>query len=338
MWDTIGAIAFIFGGCCSNVLTLEGIIGPGTNSVGSILTFCQFAFATLEGLWNFLDFSSPFPWLKSRKIPLKVYLITVLLYYTSSVTNNSVFQYGISVPLHIVFRCCGTVMTMFVCWIFDGRRYTRTQVLSAFLLTVGAIITSLFREQDFSIEMLRGSKPSEMAFKMDPRFLTGLLMLFVSSLASSTLSVYNERTYRKYGKHWKESLFYTHALALPVFLFNHKQLREEFWALRNSSKHTSFTIFNHVIRLNKGHLLIANILTQQTCVKGVNLLACHTNALTLSVVLLARKFFSLMLSFYLFDGILSRTCYVGIATVFVGAVLYTLAPNESLKSSKIKNS
>lgn len=338
MWDILGAIAFIFGGCCSNVLTLEGIIGPDTSSVGSILTFCQFAFAALEGIWNSLDLSSPIPRLKPRKIPLKVYLISVLLYYTGSVTNNSVFQYGINVPLHIVFRCSGTVITMLICWLFNGKQYTRLQVLSAALLTIGAIITSLFREQEFSLDIWRSSTRKNLSSDLNARFLTGLLLLVVSSLASSTLSVYNEWTYQKYGKHWKESLFYTHALALPVFLLNYKQLKEEFCALRNSRKNAELVLFDYSINMNKGQLLMANILTQQICIKGVNLLACHTSALTLSVVLLARKFVSLLLSFYLFGGVLSTTCYVGITTVFAGAMLYTLAPNRSTKFNKLKDS
>lgn len=336
MWDTLAAIALIFGGCCSNVLTLEGMIDPSVNSVGSILTFCQFAFATVEGLWTFIEYSRLIPRLRTRKIPLKVYFIAVLLYYTSSVTNNSVFQYGISVPMHIVFRCSGTVITMLISWLVNGKRYTPLQLLSAFLLTTGAIITSLFREQEFSLELLLSSTRKGSFNTPDTRFLTGLLLLVVSSIASSTLSVYNEWYFRNYGKHWKESLFYTHALALPIFLLNYRRLSEEYNALWMSQKHANVVLLNYNIRLNKGQLLVANLITQHVCIKGVNLLACHTSALTLSVVLLTRKFISLLLSIYLFGIVLSKTCYVGISMVFCGAMIYVLAPNQLLSRHILK--
>lgn len=329
----MSAILWIFGGCCSNVLTLESIIDQQSNGVGSLITFCQFAVATIEGLFNFMDFNSSVPRLKARKVPLRVYVLTVLLYYTSSVMNNSVFQYGISVPLHIVFRCSGTVITMIIGWLLAGKRYSLLQVFSAFLMTTGAIITTLFKDREFTKETAFTTMHGYSSNDVDGRFLIGILVLFAASAASSTLSLYNEWTYRNYGKHWKESLFYTHALALPLFLVRYTELSQEFWSLC-SQKPSVVKLLGHSAQVSKLKLLIANIITQQICIRGVNLLACYTSALTLSVVLLARKVVSLVLSVYLFGGTFSTTGYVGIAIVLSGTLLYVVSPNESANPNK----
>lgn len=336
MWSTASAIIYIFGGCCSNVLTLESLIDEQTNGAGDLLTFCQFSLATIEGLFNFLDWQSRIPRLKTRKVPLKVYALTVLLYYTSSVANNSVFQYGISVPLHIVFRCSGTVVTMIIGWLLAGKRYSRTQVFSALLLMLGAIITTLFKDTDFTFASLSARWLDNTQSGVDARFLLGVLLLVFSSVTSSTLSLYNEWTYRRYGKNWKESLFYTHALALPLFLVRSRELGREFLSIR-MQKPSIIYLFDHPIHLKKVHLLLANVITQQICIRGVNLFACYTSALTLSVALLARKIISLILSVYIFGDRFSTTGYFGIIIVLSGTVLYTLGPSASNKSSRKKN-
>lgn len=330
MWGLTIALAYIFGGCCSNVLTLEGIMVGQTTNVGNILTLCQFLFVTIESSFRFVHIRGGIPFFKPMKVPLRVYLLSVLLYYISAITNNSVFMFGISVPLHIVFRCSGTVITMIICWLFTGKNYSKLQLFSAFLLTVGAIFTSLFKETDFtwdSVQSMRGC--CESINNLDANFLTGIGLLLVSSIASSSLSVYNEWTYQKYGKHWRENLFYTHALALPLFLLQYKQLQRKFLALINSKNQLSPDVKGSRFTLTKEMLFMTNVITQQVCIRGVNILASNTNAVTLSVVLLFRKFVSLLLSVTLFGSEFSSTCYVGIALVFAGALLYSVAPAGS---------
>ncbi|QLQ81599.1 hypothetical protein HG537_0F03600 [Torulaspora globosa] len=335
MLSTVNAIVYIFGGCCTNVLTLEGIIDQQTNRVGRLLTFCQFLVATIEGLYSFLDYNSGIPRLKTRKIPLKIYVLMVILYYTSSVTNNTAFQYGISVPLHIVFRCSGTVITMIIGWLLAGKRYSVMQVFSAFLMTFGAMVTTLFKDSEFSKQIPLREILGNSSSSADSKFLIGISMLFISSITSSTLSICNEWSYRKYGKHWKESVFYTHALALPIFLLHYKELYKQFWSLV-SQKSTAITLLGHTFRLSKLKLLAANVITQQICIRGVNLLACYTSAVTLSTVLLARKVISLLLSVHLFGGTFSTTGYVGIIIVLLGTLIYVLSPNDREAESKSK--
>lgn len=155
MWNSLKAFALVFGGCCSNVITFETLMSNETGSINNLITFCQFLFVTCQGLPEFLDVHQPFPYFKPLKTPLHVYVITVVLFYISSTTNNNVFKYNISIPIHIVFRCFGTVITMFTCWLLNGRKYTKIQILSTLFLTIGAIIASLFKDADFRYQDLK---------------------------------------------------------------------------------------------------------------------------------------------------------------------------------------
>src|SRR3954468_22037274 len=50
-----------------------------------------------------------------------------------------------------------------------------------------------------------------------PPFSTGLAILFIAQVLSAIMGLYTEETFKEYGPHWKENLFYSHLLALPLF-------------------------------------------------------------------------------------------------------------------------
>lgn len=56
--------------------------------------------------------------------------------------NNFAFGYNISVPVHIILRSGGSITTMLVGYIW-GTRYTRVQVLSVAMLTIGVILSAM---------------------------------------------------------------------------------------------------------------------------------------------------------------------------------------------------
>ncbi len=67
-----------------------------------------------------------------------------------------------------------------------------------------------------------------------PKFSTGLAVLLVAQVLSAIMGLYTEETYRKYGPHWKENLFYSHLLSLPLFLPFSRSLVSQFMRLANS--------------------------------------------------------------------------------------------------------
>ena len=64
----------------------------------------------------------PVPTLRKRKIPLAPYLAQVALFYAISLLNNRAFAYRIPMPVHIIFRSGGLVVSMVMGWAFAGKR------------------------------------------------------------------------------------------------------------------------------------------------------------------------------------------------------------------------
>lgn len=323
-------LTYVFGGCCTNVLSLESLIRDKESDVGLFVTFIQFSFVSLTLLPQFITIHNYCPRFKPLHVPIKVYLWSVLLFYISSYTNNSVFKYHISVPLHIVFRCFSVVITMIISWLINNKRYNKLQITAAVVLTIGAIITSLYRDHDFKFDDITGlldkNAVNDMKYAADPIFLVGLSMLIISSLSSALLSVYNEWTFKTYGKYWQENLFYTHFFSLPIFLIK--------------DYNTIITEYERMFRIESGitrnHvMLIINVMTQNICIRGVNILASYTNALTLSVILTVRKFISLLLSVMIYKSHLSHTSYIGVIIVFIGTLLYIIG-SRTEKSEQLK--
>ena len=139
-WAVI--ILLIFGGCCSNVFALEAIIKADPNA-GMLLTFAQFILVVAVTLPQHISLSSQSPWLlKKRAIPLWRWIPSIVMFFAVNMLNNYAFGYRISVPVHIIVRSGGSVLTLLVGWI-SGKTYSRAQVLGTVLLSVGVVTAAL---------------------------------------------------------------------------------------------------------------------------------------------------------------------------------------------------
>lgn len=301
------ALALIFGGCCSNVCTLESIISELPDS-GMLVTFVQFLFVSIEGLLHFVEIKNGVPRLQRRVVPVREWLIPVGLFFIVSVLNNKVWAYDVSVPVHIVFRSSGTVTTMLV-GLLMGKRYTQRQVLSVLVLTIGVLQATL--------ASAGGSSSGSSSEGSSSRFAMGIAMLAVAAILTSFQGVVAEKTYQRHGKHWRESLFYTHFLSLLLFIPMYKDLIQQFRLVLQSSPLTFIPIPRQAV------YLLVNALTQYFCVRGVNNLAAYCSALTVTIVLNIRKFVSLIISGVVFGSTLSNQALIGAALVFIGAFLYS---------------
>jgi UDP-xylose/UDP-N-acetylglucosamine transporter B4 len=70
------------------------------------------------------------------------------------------------------------------------------------------------------------SKSSEIEDSL--QFAIGLGVLVLTLILSCFMGQYQQITYAKYGKHWKEGLFYNHFLGLPPFLLFYNDLSTQF--------------------------------------------------------------------------------------------------------------
>lgn len=182
-------------------------------------------------------------------------------------------------------------------------------------------------------------------------FNTGLIILLVAQVLSAIMGLYTEETYRKYGPQWKENLFYSHLLSLPLFIPFMPSMWRQFNKLANSpplplpiaSVFGVETLGNDLQRgLDRVYIpsqlfyLVMNVLTQYACIRGVNLLAAASSALTVTIVLNIRKLVSLLLSIWLFGNQLATGTLLGACIVFGAGGLYSLDSGKKTKPQPVR--
>lgn len=105
---------------------------------GTLLTFVQFLFVAVTGYLSQFDRSRPPFFLRENKVPLRRWLINIVLFFSINVLNNHAFSYDISVPVHIILRSGGSITTMIAGSLY-GKKYSRIQIVAVILLTLGVI-------------------------------------------------------------------------------------------------------------------------------------------------------------------------------------------------------
>ena len=105
-----------------------------------MITFLQFAFISITAL--------PAPLLTSgsrandkKSVPMSRWAYIAFLFYSINMLNNWAFAFNISVPVHIILRSFGSVTTM-LAGVVRGKRYSKLQVSSVVLLTVGVLVSA----------------------------------------------------------------------------------------------------------------------------------------------------------------------------------------------------
>lgn len=305
----------VFGGCCSNVFVLEDLLYNNKleYSLGTLVTFSQFLITSILSIpISTKGFIRP-------TVPVSRWIFPVVLYFLTSLLNNLVWQFDITVPMHIIFRSSGTVVTMLVGYFFGNKRYSKHQIVSSIFMTLGTIMATLPEGNSLLIEI-------------NIKFLTGILILTIASVISAFMGLYSELIYKQYGNQWHESLFYNHFLALPLFVFVSPTIYREFGVVLQS-KQVTLGAFKFPRQLLS---LTVNVLTQFICTKGVNMLAGETSALTVTVVLLVRKFVSLILSVIFYGSYMSTLGMIGSIIVFGSAAYYSISGISDRKIMELK--
>ncbi len=93
---------------------------------GLLITFVQFVATALFSWPSHFSVSRPPFFVKDRAVPLTRWLPNIVMFFTVNMLNNFAFGYNISVPVHIILRSGGSVMTMGVGYLW-GKRYSKVQ-------------------------------------------------------------------------------------------------------------------------------------------------------------------------------------------------------------------
>ncbi|KAF8073652.1 UAA transporter [Lyophyllum atratum] len=313
----------VLGGCCTNVWAYEQLLMMNPR-IGSALTFSQMLFITIQSLPTFLRYESNhwLPRLKSRQVPLRQWVLQVLVLTTGSLLNNWAFAYNVPLTLLIVFRSAGLVVSMLFGVVFLKKRYSWMQITSVVFVSVGVILATLSKPT---------SKPPSSASTKSPvqtsedlrKYMTGVAMLVVSLFLTAFLGLLQEKTYKKYGPCWKEGVFYTHFLALPVFLFLASDIKQGISSLSHGRSSSSTLV--SVVTLG------GNLVSQLVCVSGVNRLSSQVSSVSTNLVLTARKALSLCLSIWWFGDGWNVQLGIGAGMVFLGSVMFSAAGDTKVK-------
>jgi len=301
-------LSLVLGGCCANVWAYEQLLNINPR-IGSALTFSQTLFITVQTLPQFLTWSlAPratwLPSIKARQVPVRQWIFQVLVHTAGSLLNNWAFAFRVPLTIQIVFRSAGLAVSMLFGYFFLDKLYTRAQITSVCLASLGVILTTLSRP----------SSPSKRSTEDLEQYIIGISMLTISLLLTGVLGMLQELTYRKYGPCWREGVFYTHFLSLPIFLFLVPDIKQGLGSLSTPSSSFSSPYI----------ILAGNLITQLICVSGVNRLSSQVSSVSTNLVLTTRKAISLCFSVWWFGNGWNTQLGVGAAMVFVGSLLFTL--------------
>jgi UDP-xylose/UDP-N-acetylglucosamine transporter B4 len=320
----------VFGGCCTNVWAYEELLRAEPN-VGPALTFSQMLFITAQQLPSFITWnkSSPswFPRLKPRQVPIAQWLLQVSTFASGTLLNNIVFAFNVPPTIQIVFRSAGLAVSMILGRFFMDKRYTLQQIIAVAVVSSGVIIATLSRPRaDPPIPRISHASPTDAtaaASSADAsRYTLGIAMLLASLVCTGVHGALQERTYSTYGPWWREGIFYTHMLSLPMFAIMPKSVRRGFVGLSRPKG----ALASGSSSIRPYTMLALNLLTQLICVAGVNQLSSRVSAVSTQVVLTTRKAISLCFSVWWFGSGWNAQLAAGAIMVFVGSFWYSVLP------------
>ncbi|KAL3900780.1 MAG: hypothetical protein SGCHY_001089 [Lobulomycetales sp.] len=289
-----------------------------------LLTFLQFLAVTLVSLPLQIDYSR---WaLKRRSIPISTWCMFVVLFYSSTVMTNYALNFHIPMPLHIVFRSCGVCVTMLLGWLINGTRYPSSQVIGVLILSIGIIIATL----------ASSSKDSNSESSASSDYFIGIFLLTLAVIASSILGLLQQIVYGRYGSHnWKEGLFYTHALSLPLFLLgNFGHVKSLFHAVTSVYLSGGISALGDFSALNMPDLELLQFMAMNVFTQRVYGLSSSISAVALNLILSVRKFTSLMISVAFFNNTFGLWHSLGTAFVFAGSLLYAHGRGAAQRDSR----
>jgi len=166
---------------------------------------------------------------------------------------------------------------------------------------------------------------------IDVRWLFGVAMLAAGLFLLAMLGHEQEKTYRTHGREWREMMFYTHAFSLPCFLpfasdiIHHIRL----WFDPPMRVALTLPLIGTTVSFSLFVCLLANLITQSICFKGVSMLTAHTSTLTTTLALTTRKLLSMLLSIIYFQNAFTSQHWMGACMVFAGIAAYSLQGKRS---------
>ncbi|KAE9555353.1 hypothetical protein FO519_001435 [Halicephalobus sp. NKZ332] len=311
----MSAVFSVFGtltGCIGSMTCVESLAKQQPTSM-NLLTFASFLFITLEGL----IVTSRFLTVKNS-IPIKAYLPVVLIFFLSNWINNQALNFHVPVPLHIIFRSGSLLTNLIMNKVIVGKSYSTQKYICVLVITIGIIICTLASSGSSSGQGLT----LEEAEKHYKEWVIGIILLILALVLVSYLAIIQEKLYKDYGKHPKESMFYTHALSLPIFAFMGADIYKNAIMFNESSPYTVLGINTGIPQL--WVMLLGACIGQWVCILFVYQLNSKVDSLSVTLVVTLRKFLSLLISIFWFGNVFTGVHWFGTILVFGGSFFFAV--------------
>lgn len=292
-----------FTSCCVAVICLESLIQeePG---IGNLVTVCSFLFISIDGFINELNLGR-----KALQVPVTEWLKLVVIYFIVNVINNASFNFNIAMPLYMIFRSGSLAASLITEKIVLNRKHSTFKHLAVFFITLGILFCTFASRK----EAIKDSSITDWSI--------GICLLSTSLILSARIGIYQEQIYAKWGRHHREALFFTHFLPLPGFLL----LANDIY------KHSLIVLVSKPKLL---YFLVGNVGSQYICARSIFWLGSHYSSLTITLILTLRKFFSIVLSVWLFGNIFTTWHWCGTFLILVGTLLFSNTFQENANKEK----
>ena len=255
-------------------------------------------------------------WTVKHVVPMRDYAQLIVMIFVTNVCSNYAFNFHIPMPLYMLFRAGSLIANMVMGIIILKKSYDMWKYVSVVLITVGIIICTISSGLNLNQTV---DATDDSNFSVLFWWFVGITLLLISLLVAAILGVYQEKLFRKHGKHPDEALFFTHALPLPFFMLLYNNISTHATTAIESDPYTilGFTLPILVI------YHIANMVTNYLCIQPVFVLMSECPSLTVTLVITLRKFASLIFSIFYFQNPFTLFHWLGTLLVFSGTIMFT---------------
>jgi len=203
MWSSI---ATILAGCSSYV-PFE-VLNRKDRGCSDLVLFAQYFYAA-AGCVLSARAGGVRQFLFDRKIPMASHFVIMALERGRNAFFNAALNSGLPMPVYLVIKNSGLCVSMLFGATLMHKTYNAKQVIGVFASTLGVIAATLalMPAQDGGASKEADSKA----------FLFGALLMILGVMTTALMNVVQESTFRKYGKHFQETVFYSNVLGLTTF-------------------------------------------------------------------------------------------------------------------------
>ena len=294
-------------------------------------------------------------WFRPRRIPLRLHAGSAALVVSSMVASNAAISHpSLPLPLHILLKSASLPASAAAAALSGRAPQGRLRRGSIVAVTAGVVLATAGGAMagggaKGAAKAAGGSGGGRGATAGGGGLGAGAALAAVSVVLAAALGSFQDAVYARHGRHWKEALFYSHALALPAFALWRRDLAATLRRWRSRAVLAERLVLPlgggggsggggggvAVPLLPRRWLLLAlNLLSAHLAMSGIYRVTTATSALGCTMAVTTRKFASLLLSLALFNrGTFGRQEWAGTALVFGGTVAYAVAAQRDRAKS-----